>query len=405
MRVLFVPLPFPTHYFPTVGLAWALRLAGAEVRVATGADIAEVVDRSGIPAVTVNTQPELITAPRKEKWLELERMPEEGLAGALVSGPLDNYAKIAWAMADDLVTFAEGWRPDLIISDPLAYAGPLAAEVTGTVPVRHLWGVDSPRQFRLPGSGFDEDDPHREVPWRALPWPPRLLELFERHRATPRDDLAVCTVDPCPPSLQVPGMANPLPVRYTPYNGTGLVPGWLLEPRKRPRICVTWGLASTATLGEEFFGVPAILDAISGLEGDYEVVVAARGSDAERIGPRPEGVRVEQVPLHALLPSCDAIVHHGGSGTLFTAACYGVPQLVLAMMHEHTTAATPFAEQGAAVLLSGAEAGVPEIRDALAGILGGPATGKAAAALAAEIRAQPAPAEAAARLRALVEAT
>lgn len=403
MRVLFVPLPFPTHYFPTAGLAWAFRLAGHDVRVATGEQMADAVDRSGVPVVRVRSRPELIEAPeRNREWLGMEReSAEDELVGALVAGPVDNYARIAEAMAEDLVGFARAWRPDLVISDPLAYAGPLAAQATGAVAVRHLWGVDSPRWFRLPGTGFDRHASTRAVPWEALPWPSRLLDLFDRYGATPGDDLAVRTVDPCPPSLQVPGAANAVPVRYTPYNGEETVPRWLWDAPARPRICVTWGLASTATLGEEFFGVPTVLRAIDELGLDVEVVVAARGADAARVEPAPN-VRVEPVPLNALLPTCDAVVHHGGSGTLFTAASCGVPQLVLGMMHEHEAASSRFAAQGSAVLLPRGQAGDADVREALAGILDDPGRSAAARRLAAEMHAQPAPADAVARLSALL---
>ncbi|MFR9729801.1 nucleotide disphospho-sugar-binding domain-containing protein [Saccharopolyspora sp. MS10] len=394
MRILFVPLPFPTHHFPAVGLAWAFRIAGHDVRVATGAEMSGAVDGSGLPVVHVRTRPELVAAPeRNGAWLRGGDESDVGeLMAALVAGPLDNYARIAAAMADDLVSFSRAWRPDLVISDPLAYAGPLAAHAAGAVPVRHLWGVDSPRWFRLPGSGFDRAEPVRGVPWDALPWPPRLLELFERHGVEPADDLATRTVDPCPPSLQVPGAPGTVRTRYTSYNGEEIVPDWLWEPPARPRVCVTWGLASTRTLGQQYFGVPRVLEAIEALGLDVEVVVAARGADAERVAGAP-GVRVGSVPLNALLPTCSAVVHHGGSGTLFTAASCGVPQLILSMMHEHEAASSRFAAHGSAALLAGGSE-LGDVRDALGGVLHDHAVRSAARRLAAEMRAQPSPAEA-----------
>ncbi|MDI5982614.1 nucleotide disphospho-sugar-binding domain-containing protein [Amycolatopsis magusensis] len=393
MRLLFVPLPFPTHYFPTAGLAWAARLAGHDVRVATGADVAPVVDASGVPVVEVNTRPELIAdSSRNRKWLELEQSsPGEGLLGALVSGPIDNYARVAAAMADDLIALGRRWKPDLVVSDPLAYAGFLTADVLGVPAVRHLWGVDSTRHFRLPGSGFDASVPSEEMPWSAIPWPDRLTGLFAEHGATPRDDLAVATVDPCPESLQYPGASGRLPVRYTPYNGAGVIPDWVLDEPARPRVALTWGLASTATLGDEFFGLPRIIEAIAPL--DIEVVVAISPADRPRLGPLPPNVRAASVPLHALLPTCSAIVHHGGSGTLFTAACYGVPQLTLALMHEHKTAASRFARQGSGILLGENETAPETIRTRLEELLTGDPTRKAAADLATEIATQPSPPE------------
>ena len=36
----------------------------------------------------------------------------------------------------------------------------------------------------------------------------------------------------------------------------------------------------------------------------------------------------DSVPHHLLLPSCDAIIHHGGAGTSAAALTAGIPQLV-----------------------------------------------------------------------------
>jgi UDP:flavonoid glycosyltransferase YjiC (YdhE family) len=404
MRVLFVPLPFPTHYLTSVGLAWAFRLAGHDVRVATGPEMVDIVDHSGVPVVSVNTRPDLIEAPEQNgKWLKLEHeSPGQRMVDALVNGPLDNYARIAVAMADDLVALARSWQPDMVIFDPLAYAGPLAAAAAGALPVRHLWGPDAPRHFRLPGSGFDADAPHPQVPWRALPWPQRLLDLFDAKGVAPRDDLAACTVDPCPPSLQYPGASNSLTVRYTPYNGSGVVPAWLLEPPSHPRVCVTWGVASGATLGDEYFGIPRILKAVLDFNRDTDIVVAASRRDAERIGDVADGVRTGPVPLHALLPTCDVVVHHGGSGTMLTAASCGVPQLTLPTMNEQKSACAQLTRQGAGLTLSYADATAADIQSALADILDTGHLREAAGKLADEIRTQPVPAEVVERLSALL---
>jgi UDP:flavonoid glycosyltransferase YjiC (YdhE family) len=400
MRVLFVPLPLPTHYLPTVGLAWALRLAGHQVRVATGAELADTVDHSGVPVVPVANRPDLFEAPEQnEKWLRLEHeSPDQKLISALVNGPLDNYARIAAAMAEDLIALARSWQPDIVVFDPLAYAGPLAAAAAGAVPVRHLWGPDASRFFRLPGSGFNPDVAHPAVPWRALPWPARLLKLYEANGVAPRDDLAACTVDPCPPSLQYPGAVNSLAMRYFPYNGSGPIPAWLNDPPTRPRVCLTWGVASGATLGDEHFGIPKILRAVLDADLGVEIVVAASRRDAERIGDVPAGVRVGPVPMHALLPTCDLVIHHGGSGTMLTAASCGVPQLTLPTMNEQEGACRQLARQGSGLTLSYDDATAADIQAALADILDTGRLREAAGRLAAEISAQPAPTEVVERL-------
>ena len=74
--------------------------------------------------------------------------------------------------------------------------------------------------------------------------------------------------------------------------------------------------------------VPRVVRALAGL--DVEVVVAVLESQRELFTEMPANVRsVGPVPLHLLLPTCDAIIHQGGGGTLMTALVSGLPQLVV----------------------------------------------------------------------------
>jgi UDP:flavonoid glycosyltransferase YjiC (YdhE family) len=65
---------------------------------------------------------------------------------------------------------------------------------------------------------------------------------------------------------------------------------------------------------------------------------------------------VQRLPLHALLPSCAAVVHHGGSGSAMTAVAAGVPQLAVTFATEQATTGSRLAATGAAVHLPGDEA-------------------------------------------------
>src|SRR5262249_30229195 len=55
MKALFPTWAWPSHFFPMVPLAWALRAAGHEVRVASGPELAGTIRASGLPAVSVGT--------------------------------------------------------------------------------------------------------------------------------------------------------------------------------------------------------------------------------------------------------------------------------------------------------------------------------------------------------------
>ena len=63
---------------------------------------------------------------------------------------------------------------------------------------------------------------------------------------------------------------------------------------------------------------------------DAEFVLALGDADPSSLGELPDNVRAAGwVPLSALLPTCAALVHHGGAGSTLTAIDAGVTQLVL----------------------------------------------------------------------------
>ncbi|MFE9117175.1 glycosyltransferase [Streptomyces sp. NPDC007172] len=76
---------------------------------------------------------------------------------------------------------------------------------------------------------------------------------------------------------------------------------------------------------------------------DVEVVATLNAEQLDALGPTPPNVRaVDFVPLNQLLPSCAAIIHHGGAGTFLTALAHGVPQVVV----PSRMCATPRARSG-----------------------------------------------------------
>jgi MGT family glycosyltransferase len=86
------------------------------------------------------------------------------------------------------------------------------------------------------------------------------------------------------------------------------------------------------TLGTLLGNVEVFRTAIAGLAGeDVEVVVTVgAGIDPAVLEPVPANTRVERyIPQAELLPRCSAIIHHGGSGTMYGSLAHGIPQVVL----------------------------------------------------------------------------
>jgi UDP:flavonoid glycosyltransferase YjiC (YdhE family) len=113
-------------------------------------------------------------------------------------------------------------------------------------------------------------------------------------------------------------------------------------------------------------------------------------------------VRVlERFPLSLLLPSCAAVVHHGGAGSAMTSMWAGVPQLLVTFAPEQTVSGTRIAAAGAGVHLLGHQADRSTLRDAVAALVGDPGYRTQAAGLRRELLSRPSPAELVATLEKL----
>nr|WP_255519123.1 nucleotide disphospho-sugar-binding domain-containing protein [Kitasatospora sp. SID7827] len=143
-----------------------------------------------------------------------------------------------------------------------------------------------------------------------------------------------------------------LRMRYLPYNGGGTVPAELLRRAGRPRVAVTLGTVITQVEGVE--PIVRLVDAAAGV--DAEFLLAVGDSDLARLGTLPANVRpLPWVPLAELLRVCDAVVHHGGSGSTLTGLHAGVPQLLLPQGADNFLTADTMVGAGAALSATSAE--------------------------------------------------
>jgi UDP:flavonoid glycosyltransferase YjiC (YdhE family) len=390
MRILFVSLAGVSHYLHLVPLAWAARAAGHEVRVAARAPV-DLITGSGMPVVQVGGRYDFVAAlaeayratvaelGRPPRPTDLEELPPEQVR-RLRDLRMTPHVRVAEDMAADLVPYLRVWRPDVVVSIPHALVAPVVATVARVPLVRHLLGPEVSRHTGFPGLGQDPDL-----------WPADLHELYGRYGVPIQADHAVCNIDPCPASLQVPTVPDRVPVRFTPYNGSAVVPGWLREPPTRPRVLVSWSMSNAPVVGGDGFVVSALLAGLAGF--DVEIVAALpQQADRERLGPVPEGVRVVgHVPLDLVLPGCAAAIHHGGSGTLLNAAYYAVPQIIVPPVFDQMFNAKQLAATGAGLFVPTAEADTDAVKATAAQILadGGGPFRPAADRLREEILAQP----------------
>lgn len=415
MRVLFTTFGARNHVHAQVALAWALRAAGHEVRLASHPDLTGVIARTGLTAVPVGHElnedqvmEELREredasrdthqddAPDAQLLLAMDELrPEKltydhmhGVFTAMTSAVFQNYSSAR--MIGDLVDFARGWRPDLVVWDPLTFGGAVAARVTGAAHARLMFGLDLVGRMRESYLAELEGRPAalREDPMREwLGW------TMERYGGSFTEDLVTgqWTIDPVPSSLRLPVDLPYVPVRCVAHNGRGTVPAWLREAPERPRVCLTLGVSHREVMGGDQASIGELIDAVAGL--DVEVVATLNAAQLREVTRLPGNVRaVDFVPMDVLLPSCSAIISHGGSGTVHTAFLYGVPQiLVPGTMWDNGIRADLVAGAGAGLRLDAEHLTAAALRDAVGRVLTEPSFAAAAGRLRRETLATPSP--------------
>ena len=238
MRVLFSSSPGLGHLFPMIPLAWALRTGGHDVLVASTGDVVERAVQAGLPAVEAAPGLDMMkffgtTVRENERFGDFASIHE-----LFVEDPrraTELVARVFGALGDRLtdgmLAAAQGWRPDLVVFGQMDSAGPFIAAKLGIPAVQHNFGS---------ARGTDE-----------LALYAKYTDAYDRHGVT-RPTEADAIIDIATEGLGTPQIGWPM--RYVAYNAGGVLPGWLLAQRERPRVCVTLGTAvglmSVGALGQ-----------------------------------------------------------------------------------------------------------------------------------------------------------
>jgi UDP:flavonoid glycosyltransferase YjiC (YdhE family) len=384
MRVLFSSMGLVGHINPLVPLARALAARGHEIRWATAPDGCARVEQAGFDAV-----PAGIT--QAERWDEMDRRyPEIGelppqqrpdamfpkLFGAISAPP---------ALAD-LLPLVRAWRPALVINDAAELAAPIAAAAIGVPHATHSFGALLPeRRVRAGGEEIT-------ALWQAQGLQPRPYAGLYDH----------VYIDIYPPSMQPPGGDHLGARRYlrpVPFAGAidERLDDAILERTGKPLVYLTFGTV--------FNDYPAFPVAVAGIRdaGVGAVVTVGPDADPAALGPQPSRVVVERyVPQTLLLPECDVVASHAGSGTALAALSMGIPQLCLPQAADQFLNAAAIARAGAGISIAPQDIERAGVALAIRRLLDEDHYRDAARRIADEIAAMPSPDEVAAELEALV---
>ena len=376
MNVLFCAIPGYGHVLPLVPLAQACKGQGYTTTFATGQSM---VGR--LPVNTVNGFPdwslseaEAETKRRHPELAELSPQERYRFAVELFAGVT------AECFVNGLDGVLDMVAPDLVVYDVLAVGAVLAA-LSRDIPSICLGVI---------GWSFFTELLHRTVAERQ--------EL-----ATSSGPLGHAYLDQFPPSMWPPDVVSPpnthslrpVPARTT----DAVLPSWLREPQQRTRVYLT--------LGTVAFGATEALEAALDVldDGDVEVLVAVGPEgDPSRLRKRSERVHFETfVDQASVLPLVDAVVHHGGTGTMLSAMAAGLPQVVMPQGADQFQNASSLTATGAGrpVLPQSPEGA---LADAIHAALTDPTMKESAERMSVEIGAMPPPATVAADLPRLIEA-
>ncbi|ONI61204.1 hypothetical protein ALI44B_12055 [Leifsonia sp. ALI-44-B] len=403
MKVLLTTFGVKTHFFSMVPLAWALRVAGHDVRVAVQPALVPAVTNAGLTAVAVGSDVELrfptVESAEHQPFgtIDFDRFYDptvdtDDLIGMFTVLVPTYIASANDPMVDGLVDFARTWRPELVVWEPMTWAGAIAAQACGARHARLLWGPDvlgralatlDERLAPLP-------DAHRDDPLRE--W----LRWTAERAGVSYDAALSCghwTMEVEPPMFRLDTGLDTMTVGYVPYNGPAAVPAWIAESRHdRPRVCITLGVSAREDPKQAAVDIEQTLRAVAALDVDVVATVSAAQRDA--LGAVPRNVRLEEfVALDVLLPVCDVVVHHGGAGTWSTALRHGVPQVILGHTWDAVLKAKMLEREGAGRYLppTGPAA---QTSAAVAQLLDSPAARERALELRSASRDQPTPASA-----------
>jgi UDP:flavonoid glycosyltransferase YjiC (YdhE family) len=337
-RLLFAAAGGHGHLQPLLPLAkYAVRL-GHAVLVTGAASLGKYATAQGLSFAASGSDLVPIKAPLTVHDVDTER---RAVASYFV-------ARLGHSRAKALLDLCSEWQPDVIVRDEVDFGAAVAAETASLphVPVTVIGAggfilselVNDPLNSVLAEFGAQQAG----------------FEMLHRH----------LTLTPFPLSFRDP--AHPI---------SGPSVNYHVPPPPRPqgrstggRVLVTLGTIFNTESGD------LLRDAALGAAASpgVESVTVATGEhlDPASLGSLPAHVRVERfVNQDEVLAESDAVISHGGSGTVLGALKQGLPMVTLAMGADQHLNSERLQELGLGVSLPADKATVQDISGALDAVL------------------------------------
>ncbi len=381
-RILFTCRPLSGHFDPLLPLAAAARASGHTVAFASGDPVVGRARDAGFTAFEAGAAEAFRHewAPRFPGFTTLVGDAQRKFFFTEIFANLELAPR-----AVDLESIMSAWQPDLVVHEMAELAAPLVSTA------RDIPYVDVGYGSLIPRALLEEAGAAAAAHWRARGLEPHPLAGVFRY----------LYVDPCPPVLQNPEIADVAAVQpMRPAAGEAQVTersAWLKDLPQRPTVYVTLGTIWNTDLDVFRLVIAALRDRVN------LIVTIGRQNDPALLGPQPKSVIVRSyIPQHELLPWCDAVVAHGGSGTVLGALAHGVPLLVIPQGADQWSNAEQIVTAGAGRRLLRDELSAVAVRDCVMALLSEPSYRQAASHIKDEIRAMPSATDAIVGLEALL---
>jgi UDP:flavonoid glycosyltransferase YjiC (YdhE family) len=365
VRILFTFIGGYGHFHPLVPIARAAEAAGHTVAVAGAGSLVPAIAEAGFTAFGTSRPrpaPTPDAAPPAPEPLRPWDPEEEARAFR------DSFAERgATRHAAAVLDVAREWRPDVVVRDEVDFGSAIAAE---------RYGVPCATVLVLASGGLLR---------RELVTEP-LNALRADHDLPPDPDLHMLDRDlvlsPFPAAFRSPGF--PLPPTAFAFRPTPVAP--TTPATGTPTVYLTLGTVFNTEAPDLF---ARVLSGLTQTSANVVVTVGAR-VDPASLGPVPDRVRIERfVPQGELLPGCDLVVSHGGSGSVLGALAHGLPSVLIPLGADQPYNAQRSVELGTARVLDPVALTADDVRATVSEVLTDDGCRRAAERMRAEIAGLP----------------
>jgi UDP:flavonoid glycosyltransferase YjiC (YdhE family) len=335
MRILFSSMRLTGHIRPLLLYADALLDRGHDVVFSTPDSAGGLVRDAGLVHATANFPDEKDLV---ETWAAMAKMSgEDANFTAITQLFADLYARTALPSLRQTIA---SFKPDLIVRESMEFGSVVAAAETGVSVVRVAttngvleeqvlrWSIDPVDRLRSE-AGLAPD---QGAAMYAAPAFTSFPQSFEAD--LPASDM--------PTPFRVGGRRQTVPEDAP-------IPDWA-KPDERPLVFVTLGtLAGVSKTAPTIMG--HVLEAISILPARVLISTGPKFA-LDALGPVPDNATVvEWVPQEEIFPRVDALLCHGGAGTIIAAMTHGVPMVVTPMAADQPENARRIEAMGCGIAL------------------------------------------------------